>query len=130
MNINVMRLEVAIKEARILAGAEMERLCNENEYLDACIFQSVRDSLAINIQLLESYKTCKEKTGRGIKNDISQYIIEQARRVYPESVSHTGQLTNEQFCEIEKKCDISFYKLGSQDTRYTIRYKGGGNDKK
>lgn len=63
MNIDVMRLEVAIKEARILAGAEMERLCNENKYLDACIFQSVRDSLAVNIQLLKSYERCKEKTG-------------------------------------------------------------------
>lgn len=61
-------------------------------------------------------------------NKLSQNIIEHARRVYPKSVSHTGQLTNEQFCEIEKECDINFYKLGRQDTRYTIRYKAEGGD--
>lgn len=54
---------------------------------------------------------------------LSQNIIEHARRLYPKALSYKGQLTNEQFCEIEKECDIDFYKLVSQDIRYTIRYK-------
>ena len=54
---------------------------------------------------------------------LSQNIIEHARRIYPKSVSYTGQLTDKQFYEIEKECDIDFYKLVSQDIRYTNRYK-------
>lgn len=54
---------------------------------------------------------------------LSQNIIEHAKRVYPKAVSHTGRLTDKQFCEIEKECDIDFFKLVSQDIRYTIRYK-------
>ncbi len=56
-----------IMEARILAGAEMERLCNEKKYLDASIFQSVRDNMAANIQLLTTYEICKEDERRGSK---------------------------------------------------------------
>ena len=52
-----------LETARILAGAEMERLCNEHEYIDACIFQSVRDSIAQNIQLVHSYINCKRNKG-------------------------------------------------------------------
>ena len=48
--------------ARIYAGAEFERLCNANEHIDACVFQSVRDSLKQNIQLLQSYIAVKSKT--------------------------------------------------------------------
>lgn len=55
---------------------------------------------------------------------LSQNIIEHARRIYPKAVSHVGKLTDKQFCEIEKECDIDFYKLISQNIRYTIRYKG------
>ncbi len=54
---------------------------------------------------------------------LSQNIIEHAKRIYPKSVSYKGQLTDKQFCEIEKECDIDFYKLVGQDIRYTIRYK-------
>ena len=55
---------------------------------------------------------------------LSQNIIEHAKRIYPESVTHVGRLTDKQFYEIEKQCDIDFYKLaGRQDIRYTIRYK-------
>ena len=54
---------------------------------------------------------------------LSQNIIEHARRIYPKAVSHTGRLTDKQYYEIEKECDIDFYKLASQDIRYTIRYK-------
>ena len=61
---------------------------------------------------------------------LSQNIIEHAKRLYPKALSYKGQLTNKQFCEIEKECDIDFYKLGSQDTRYTIRYKAESEDKK
>lgn len=53
----------ALETTRIYAGAEMERLCNDHQYIDACVFQSVRDSIAQNIQLLESYKQCKNKGG-------------------------------------------------------------------
>ena len=55
---------------------------------------------------------------------LSQNIIEHARRLYPKALSYKGQLTDKQFYEIEKECEIDFYKLVSQDIRYTIRYKG------
>ena len=55
---------------------------------------------------------------------LSQNIIEHARRLYPKALIYKGRLSDEQFCEIEKECDIDFYKLVSQDIRYTIRYKG------
>jgi hypothetical protein len=45
--------------ARIYAGAEFDRLCNNNQHIDACVFQSIRDSIAQNIQLLQSYVSCK-----------------------------------------------------------------------
>lgn len=54
---------------------------------------------------------------------LSQNIIEHARRLYPKALSYKGNLTDKQFYEIEKECDIDFYKLVSQDIRYTIRYK-------
>lgn len=60
---------------------------------------------------------------------LSQNIIEHARRIYPKSVSYKGRLTDEQFYEIEKECDVDFYKLVGQDIRYTIRYKAEGSDK-
>ena len=41
--------------ARIYAGAEFERLCNENKYIEAVIFQGVRDSIANNIRVLQDY---------------------------------------------------------------------------
>lgn len=46
-----------LKTARICAGAKMEELCNENEHTQACVFQAIRDSLAQNIELLQSYNT-------------------------------------------------------------------------
>ena len=54
---------------------------------------------------------------------LSQNIIEHANRLYPKALSYKGYLTDTQFCEIEKQCDIDFYKLVGQDIRYTIRYK-------
>lgn len=60
---------------------------------------------------------------------LSQDIIEHAKRIYPKSVSHVGRLTDKQFYEIEKECDIDFYKLIDQDIIYTIRYKGEWEDK-
>lgn len=44
-----------LKTARIYAGAEFERLCNKNKYIAACVFQSIRDSIEQNIDLLQSY---------------------------------------------------------------------------
>lgn len=45
--------------ARIYAGEEFERLCNNKQYIDACVFQSIRDSIAQNMQLLQHYIICK-----------------------------------------------------------------------
>ena len=56
-------------------------------------------------------------------SSFSQNIIEHAKRIYPKTVSYKGNLTDEQFLEIEKECDIDFYKLVGQEIRYTIRYK-------
>lgn len=44
-----------LETARIYAGAEFERLCNENNHIEAVIFQSVRDNLSLNIQILKDY---------------------------------------------------------------------------
>lgn len=52
----------SLDTARIYAGAEFEKLCNNNQHIDACVFQSIRDSIAQNIQLLQSYVTCKAKS--------------------------------------------------------------------
>ena len=52
-----------LETARIYAGAEFERLCNNNQHIDACVFQSIRDSIAQNIQLLQSYVICKAESG-------------------------------------------------------------------
>lgn len=62
-------------------------------------------------------------------SSLSKNIIEHARRIYPKAVSYNGWLTDKQFCEIEKQCDIDFYKLVGQYIRYTIRYKGESEDK-
>lgn len=51
-----------LETARIYAGAEMERLCNNNQHIDACVFQSISDSIAQNIQLLQSYVICKAES--------------------------------------------------------------------
>lgn len=47
----------ALKTARIYAGTECEKLYNANEYIDSCVFQSIRDSIAQNMELLQSYRT-------------------------------------------------------------------------
>lgn len=55
----------ALETARIYAGAEFERLCNNNDHIEACVFQSLRDSIAQNIQLLKSFMICKaERSGK------------------------------------------------------------------
>lgn len=46
-----------LETARILAGAECERQYSANEFIDSCVFQSIKDSIAQNIKLLESYRT-------------------------------------------------------------------------
>lgn len=59
----------------------------------------------------------------------SQKIIERAKRAYPKVFSFKGYLTYTQFCEIERYCDINFYKLVGQNFRYTVRYKAEREDK-
>ena len=54
---------------------------------------------------------------------LSQNIIEHAKSLYPKALSYKGRLTDNQFSEIEKECDIDFYKLVGQNIRYTIRYR-------
>ena len=51
-----------LETVRIYAGAKFERFCNNNEYVDACVCQFVRDSMAQNIQLLQSYIFCKTES--------------------------------------------------------------------
>lgn len=58
--VNMMALLDNLETARIYAGAEFERLGNNKQYIDACVFQSIRDSIAQNIQLLQSYAHCTE----------------------------------------------------------------------
>ena len=50
-----------LETARIYAGAEFEKLCNNNQLIDACVFLSIRDSVAENIQLLQSYVIAGQK---------------------------------------------------------------------
>lgn len=56
--VNMTELLDSLETARIYAGAEFERLCNNKQHVDACVFQSIRDSIAQNIQLLQSYAHC------------------------------------------------------------------------
>ena len=51
-----------LETVRIYVGAEMGRLCNSNQHIEACVFQSVRDSIAQNINLLKSYAYCKSES--------------------------------------------------------------------
>lgn len=44
-----------LKSARIYAGAEFERLCNENNHAEAIIFQNIRDNLEYDIQIIKDY---------------------------------------------------------------------------
>jgi hypothetical protein len=55
---DLIELRDSLEAARIHADAEMERLCNNEQWTDACVFQAIRDSLAQNIQLLRSYTIC------------------------------------------------------------------------
>lgn len=55
MNKDMLDLLDNLTDAKIYAGAEFERLCNDNKHIEACIFQSIRDSLGQNISLLQSY---------------------------------------------------------------------------
>ena len=92
--------------------------CGWDGYADKnvidCIIQQRINSLKVEGEPQES---------EGNMKSLSQNIIEHAKRLYPKALSYKGNLTDVQFYEIEKQCDIDFYKLASQDIRYTIRYK-------
>ena len=49
---------------------------------------------------------------------LSQNIIEHARRLHPKALIYKGRLTDTQFYEIEKQCDIDFYKLATSRLGY------------
>jgi len=73
---DVRNLLDTLETARIHAGAEMERLCNNNQHIDACVFQSIRDSIAQNIQLLQSYVICKAEVEPQESEDKEWHIID------------------------------------------------------
>ena len=49
-----------LKMAKISANAQMERLCNNRQYIDGCIYQSIRDNIETQIRLFKSYLYCRE----------------------------------------------------------------------
>lgn len=51
------KLYDTLKTAKNIAGAEHEKLYNADKYIDACVFQSIRDSIEQNMKLLQSYRT-------------------------------------------------------------------------
>jgi len=56
MNFYDMRYMLAnLDIAREYAGSEFEKLCNENNLVEAMVFQGIRDSIANNIQVLKDY---------------------------------------------------------------------------
>lgn len=62
--------------------------------------------------------------------NLSQNIIEHAKRLYPISLNYKGKFTDKQINEIAKYCDIhcsSVYMDGSG--MYCIRYKAESEDK-
>lgn len=59
MSGNLKELMNALETAKAYAGAETERLCNNYEHIDACVFQAVWDGIVQNIHILQSYVTCK-----------------------------------------------------------------------
>lgn len=50
-----------LETARIYAGAEFDRLYNNKQYLDACIFQSIITDIIHNEDLLDSYRCATER---------------------------------------------------------------------
>lgn len=51
----------SLETARIYAGAEFDRLYNNKQYLDACIFQSIITDIIHNEDLLDSYRCATER---------------------------------------------------------------------
>lgn len=65
-----------------------------------------------------------------MSNSLSESIIEYAKKLYPISLRYKGKLTDNQYYEIEKQCEIhcsSVYMDGS--AVYYIRYKEESEDK-
>lgn len=50
----------ALKTASIIAGAKMERLCNQKEYTHALIFEAVRDTTRKMSEIVSEYRHFKE----------------------------------------------------------------------
>lgn len=49
----------ALETARIHAGAEMGKLCNQQKWIEALIFESLRDILACQLNVIKEYAVCK-----------------------------------------------------------------------
>ena len=49
----------SLSNARIIIGANFEKLANEKKYTEALLFQATRDSLANIIQVLMDYSSTK-----------------------------------------------------------------------
>ncbi len=65
-----------------------------------------------------------------MSNSLSRNIIEHTKRLYPISLRYKGKLTDNQYYEIEKQCEIhcsSVYMDGS--AVYCIRYKEESENK-
>ena len=52
---NVKTLLNDLETVRTNAQTEYKRLCNNNQYIDACVFQIIRDRIDQDIQLLQPY---------------------------------------------------------------------------
>ncbi len=86
--------------AKIYAGAELGRLCNNNQHIDACVFQSIRDSIARNIKLLQSYMICNaesegsEKVYKKVAKELLDAFIEDKIAIIGEFSINTEQSYN------------------------------------
>lgn len=55
METNLESLEFHLNMAKIYAGERFEKLGNSKQFMEAIIFERIRDSLAENLQTLYSY---------------------------------------------------------------------------
>ena len=59
MNKTVENLIDNLQTAAIYAGALMEENCNDYNYIEACVYQNIRDTLKAQIQTVESLQAVK-----------------------------------------------------------------------
>lgn len=74
-NTDMANLINELRTARIYAGAEFEKLCNEKNMEEALIFQNMRDALQAQIEVVERYKEFKKNKN---KQSILHYVLHQS----------------------------------------------------